>query len=82
MPLEKEEDRKKIIPVRTLIIYLLDRCIPALGVFAKKRRGSHKVRLGLAAEDSLETSSLISSRNNEKIFMNVVCCSHDRCFKV
>ena len=29
------------------------------------------------AEDSLETSSLIFSEN-EKVFMNVVCCSCDR----
>ena len=29
------------------------------------------------AEDSLETSSLFSLKNNETIFMNVVCCSRD-----
>ena len=29
------------------------------------------------AEDSLETTSLIFSEKNEKVFMNVVCCSRD-----
>ena len=34
------------------------------------------------AEDSLETSSLIfSEKKNEKIIMNVVCCSRDWRFK-
>ena len=33
------------------------------------------------AEDSLETSILISLINNVKIFMNAVCCSHDCRFK-
>ena len=42
---------------------------------------SKKIRLDFSwesAEDSLETSSL---KNNEKIFMNVVCCSRDWHFK-
>ena len=33
------------------------------------------------AEDSLETSSLSFSEKQWKIFMNVVCCSCDWCFK-
>ena len=33
------------------------------------------------AEDSLETSSLILSEKQEKIFMNVICCSRDWRFK-
>ena len=33
------------------------------------------------ADDSLETSGLFSLKNNEKIFMNVVCCSRDWRFK-
>ena len=33
------------------------------------------------AKDSLETSSLNSLKNNEKICMNVVCCSRDWRFK-
>ena len=46
---------------------------------------SKKIRLDFSceslAEDSLETSSFISLKNNEKLFMNVVCRSHDWCFK-
>ena len=34
------------------------------------------------ADDSHEISSLIfSEKNNEKVFMNGVCCSRDWCFK-
>ena len=32
-------------------------------------------------EDSLETSSQFSLKNNEKIFMNVACCSRGWRFK-
>ena len=44
---------------------------------------SKKIRLDFSCEskDSLETSSLFSPKNNEKIFMNVVCCSRDLRFK-
>ena len=35
----------------------------------------------LLAEDSLETSSLIFSEKQWKIFLNVVCCSRDWRFK-
>ena len=33
------------------------------------------------AEDSHEISSLSFSENNEKVFMNVICCSCDWRFK-
>ena len=41
---------------------------------------SKKIRLDFSC-DSLETSSLIFSKNRRKIFMNVVCCSRDWRFK-
>ena len=34
------------------------------------------------AEDSLEHQVLFSLKNNEKIFMNIVCCSGDWHFRV
>ena len=42
---------------------------------------SKKTRTEFTCESSLEKSSLIFSEKNEKIFMNVVCCSRDWRFK-
>ena len=44
-----------------------------------------KIRLDFSCESSerihLKHQVLFSLKNNEKIFKNVVCCSHDWCFK-
>ena len=43
---------------------------------------SKKINLDFSCEsDSHEISSLIFSENNEKVFINVVCCSCDWRFK-
>ena len=52
------------------------RCSCLLLSFEESKAWCFKCILCLA-EDSLETSSLISSEKQWKILMNVICCSHD-----
>ena len=49
---------------------------------------SKKIRLNVSCESSAEQripmnyQVLFALKNDEKVFMNVVCCSRDWCFKV
>ena len=43
-----------------------------------------EIRLDVSCESSarhIKYQVLFSLKNNEKVFINVVCCSHDWCFK-